>query len=103
MDQTTLRENKLLSNLDNFTKKWGSIASEYFTDEAMHEIKKLKVHISRGCLSGIPSSCGTNCNEAFHRYIRTFFHKSQLGTLLAYALMMTIVFNFNNKEKKTNI
>ena len=104
--KTTPRENELLSNLDAFTKKWETIASDnnkILTDEAMHEIKKLKVHISRGCLSGIPSSCGTNCNEAFHRYIQTFFDKSRLGTLLAYALMMIVVFKFNNKEKKTNI
>ena len=39
---------------------------------------------------------GTNRNEAFHRYINTFFHKSRLGILL-YALMMTIIHQYNSK------
>ena len=103
---TTPEASELLSNLDIFMEKWRSIAIDshkILTDEAIQEISRLKVHVSRGCLSEIPTSCGTNRNEAFHRYIRTFFHKSRLGALLAYALMMMIVFHFNNRNKKLNL
>ena len=33
--------------------------------EALNEIKKLKVHITKGWLSGINIGRGTNTNEAF--------------------------------------
>lgn len=100
---TTPEATELLSNLESFTDKWRDVATDdckVLRDEALTEINKLKVHVTRGCLSGIPPSGGTNRNEAFHRYIRTFFHKSRLGFLLAYALIMMIVFNYNNKEGK---
>ncbi len=42
-------------------------------------------------MSGIAASCGTNRNEGFHRYIRTFFHKSRIGTLLAYAIASALI------------
>ena len=45
---------------------------------------------------------GTNQNEAFHRYINSFFHKSRIGILLAYALMMTIICRFNRKDDYTS-
>lgn len=73
---TTPEATELLSNLESFTDKWRDVATDNFKvlrDEALTEINKLKVHVTRGCLSGIPSSCGTNRNEAFHRYVRTFF------------------------------
>ncbi len=103
---TTPEATEILSNLESFTGKWRDVAIDNFKvlrDEALTEINKLKVHVTRGCLSGIPSSCGTNRNEAFHRYIRTFFHKSRLGLLLAYALMMIIVFHYNNNKGGKNI
>ena len=53
---------------------------------------------SKGCLSGISVGGGTNNNEAFHRHIRTFFHKSRIGVLLAYAMMMTIICHFNSND-----
>ena len=55
----------------------------------------------KGCLSGIPVGCGTNRNEVFHRYIRTFFHRSRVGMLIAYALMMVIIYQFNSTQVGT--
>ena len=48
-------------------------------------------------MSDINVGGGTNRNEAFHRYVNTFFHKSRLGILLSYALMMTIIHQYNGK------
>lgn len=64
----------------------------------MAETEKLKVHILKGCLSGIHVGGGTNKNEAFHRYVNTFFHKSRIGVLLAYAMMMTIISHFETAK-----
>lgn len=41
---------------------------ELLTAEALAETEKLKIHIEKGCLSGMPVSGGTNRNEAFHRH-----------------------------------
>lgn len=71
------------------------------TKDSIEEIEKLQVHILKSCLSGITVGGGTNKNEAFHRYVRTFFHKSRIGILLAYALMTTIISNFNNNDKQS--
>lgn len=67
----------------------------------MEEIEKLKVHIVKSCLSGINVGGGTNKNETFHQYVNTFFHKSRIGVLLAYAMMMTIISHFNNKDSQS--
>ena len=104
--QSTPEPNEIASNLDEFIKKWRHINSDHgniLSSETIREVQKLKLHANKGCLSGIEVGGGTNRNEAFHRYIRNFFHKSRLGILLAYALMMLIVCNFNDKETKGNI
>ena len=91
----------LIKNLDIFLTKWIEISFngyKLFCDATIHEIEKLKVHASKGCLSEIEVGGGTNRNEAFHRYVNTFFHKSRIGILLSYALMMTIIHQYNTKD-----
>jgi hypothetical protein len=91
---------QLLQNVDSFISQWKDVSHEnrfVLTKECLEEFEKLKVHIMKGCLSQIPPGGGTNRNEAFHRYVNTFFHKSRLGILLAYALMMMIIHQSNSK------
>lgn len=98
----TPQSSELLKNMNAFTAKWKNISYDeqcILTKETLAEIEKLKIHVIKGCLSGIPIGGGTNKNEAFHRYINTFFHKSRIGILLAYALMMTIICHFNTNTK----
>jgi hypothetical protein len=95
---------QLLENINSFVQRWKGIVHNdrcVLTKDSIEEIEKLKVHIHKGCLSGIIVGGGTNKNEAFHRYVRTFFHKSRIGILLAYALMTTIIRNFNNNDKQS--
>lgn len=101
----TPKPTTLLHQLNKFVQKWGVVGDqEVLNVDAIAEIEKLKVHISKGCLSEIPVGGGTNRNEAFHRYINTFFHKSRIGTLYAYAILMLIIHKFNNSNcKKKNI
>ncbi len=91
----------MLANLDLFIHRWTNISHEgtpVLSIAALHEIEKLKIHIKKDCLSDISVGCGTNRNEAFHRYIRTFFHRSRVGILVAYALMMVIIYQFNSMD-----
>ena len=100
--QLTPEAAEILQNIDKFVQTWKSVifnSKHVLTQDAIQEVKKLKEHIVRGCLSGISVSGGTNTNEAFHRYTNSFFHKSRIGTMLAYALMMFICCNFNNRDK----
>ena len=61
----------------------------------------MKVHARKGYSSDIDVGGGTIRNEAFHRYVNTFFHKSRLGILLSYALMMTIIHQYNSKFRNS--
>lgn len=100
----TPQPSELLQNINSFVQRWENVAyngQNVLTRDSMEEIEKLKVHIVKGCLSGINVGGGTNKNEAFHRYVNTFFHKSRIGVLLAYAMMMTIISHFNNKDTQS--
>lgn len=98
----TPKPDELLNNLDKFSNKWCDVTfhgHKIFTDSTKLEIEKLKVHARKGCLSDIAVGGGTNRNEAFHRYVNTFFHKSRIGILLSYCLMMTIVHQYNTRNR----
>ena len=42
-------------------------------EKSLKEIKNIKVHIEKGCLSGIPPECGTNKNERLNRHLLNDF------------------------------
>lgn len=57
----TPEPNEILTNLQNFIQKWQLLQIDnknIITVEAIVEIDKLKVHIKKGCLSGIVVSGG---------------------------------------------
>ncbi len=100
--KATPQPTQMLNNLDKLKNKWRKIIFEgvpVLSNEALDEFDRLSAHIRKGCLSDIPVEGGTNRNEAFHRYINRFFHKSRMGILLGYALMMTIICDFNSRSK----
>ena len=63
----------------------------------MDALDRIRVHISKGCLSGIPPGCGTNRNENLHKIINPFFSRCRIGIPLALALL-TILFHRHNKR-----
>lgn len=78
---------EMLQNLDVFVNRWENVqgnGKRILCGEALHEIDNLKVHIRKGCISGISPGCGTNRNEAFHSNIKSFFHRSRIEILLAH-------------------
>ena len=99
------REQTQCQNLMKSLRTWKSLLlngvmllSMVFTESTKSEIDKLKIHARKGCLSDIAVGGGTNRNEAFHRYVNTFFHKGRIGILLSYALMMTIIHQYNSRN-----
>lgn len=66
-------------------------------ENVTNELCQLKVHIERGCLSGIPPGCGTNKNENLHRMVNPFFSRCRMGLPLVLALL-TILFHRHNQK-----
>ena len=88
----------LLDNIDFFIKKWKHAESNGWfivNDKVFKQLAQLKVHASKGCLSGINPGCGTNRNENLHRNINPFFSRCKMGIPLALALL-TILFHHHN-------
>ena len=74
------------TNLEEWLKKWSALGGNNpITNEVAKLVDNLLVHIDRGCLSGIPPSCGTNGNENLHRRMNGHFYTGRLGTLFACA------------------
>jgi len=93
---------EMLRNMDNFVKEWKNVShfgKPLFSSETLHEIEKLKFHITKGCLSNIEVGCGTNRNEALHRHMNSFFHQSRISILLAYALMTVLIYSHNSIQE----
>ena len=103
---TTPSKRTILEQLDNFLFKW---KKDTYSDEnilprtAITEINNLRKHIERGCLSGIPPSCGSNRNEAMHKTLRKNISRQRLGIQLALALLGIGLFTWNQKrdQKRT--
>lgn len=85
----------LKHKLSDFSSKWNN--TTVWTHETTAAITNLHKHVSAGCLSEIPPGNGTNRNERFHRFIRSFFNKSKIGITLAYALMSVLIHAHNSK------
>ena len=95
---------RILEKLENFLVKW---KKETYRDEnilpstAITEIDHLRKHIERGCLSGIPPSCGSNRNEAMHKTLCKNISRQHLGIQLALALLGIGFFTWNQKIDQT--
>ena len=44
--------------------------------KSLRAIENIKIHIKEGCLSEIPSGCGTNKNERLHKKLRKIAGRS---------------------------
>ena len=104
MADTPLSE-EITKKKKEFCEKWeqmtDSSGKRIWTSASAVAVTNLQKHVSAGCLSHIPPSCGTNRNERFHRYINSFFNKSKIGVLLAYALM-TVLIHVHNSQVMLN-
>ena len=87
------------SDLGVFVKKWLRICSDDVKAPAvMKEIDNLRKHMQKGCLSGIPSSFGTNRNENLHRMLNKRLAGNRLGVQLTVAHLSTFFHSWNLKR-----
>lgn len=89
---------KLLDNLDKFMTKWQQNDHEkatVFKPETVSALQRLRQHMQLGCLSNIPVGAGTNRNERLHQHLGSYFNRSKIGVLLAYALLNVILHSHN--------
>ena len=96
----------LLKSIENFICKWKDIStcsSHIFSEKTMQELSSIKVHIQRGCLSGINPSCGTNKNENLHKNINPFFSHCRIGIPLALALLSILFHHHNLKASREDV
>lgn len=91
--------------LDQFITKWkeatDSKGTKLFRPDTNTALSNIKQHIPNDCLSDIPPGGGTNKNERFREHLNSFFHRSRIGILLAYALL-TVVIHAHNASVKTH-
>ena len=93
----------ILKNIDNFMRQWKTV--EYnsiplLPSSAVHEIEKLISHVTKGCLSGIPPSGGTNRNEALHRTLNKSLKRSRIGLELALAFLGLFFYKWNETQSR---
>ena len=95
--ETPSRE-KILTNLEHFLQNQGEYVKSMPRKESLyHELENLKVHIERGCLSGLPLDGGTENNERLHRYLnrRFLWGASVISPELAVAILAVIIYAYN--------
>jgi len=88
---------KLIENLDKFIAKWqqNDKTTTLFKPETASALERLRKHMQFGCLSDIPVGAGTNRNERLHQHLKSYFNRSKIGILLAYALLSVILHAHN--------
>jgi len=87
-------------NVERFLKRWKDAecqGTKVLTQSALKEIDNLRIHIQKGCLSGIKPGRGTNRNEELHKDLNKIFSSSRYGVELAYALFTTCFYRHNEK------
>ncbi|XP_065908242.1 uncharacterized protein [Dysidea avara] len=93
---------KLIKNLQMYLNKWSDIcdhdSNPVLTAAVLKEINNVKIHISRGCLSGIPPHFGTNRNENLHRSLNSRFSGSRIGVEVAVALIAVFFHMWNSRH-----
>lgn len=96
----------ILKNIDSFLLQWNKIevnSTQVLPPPALKEISKLRIHVTKGCLSDIPPSGGTNRNEVLHKTLNKSLRRSRIGLELAVALLGFYFYKWNeNKVSKMN-
>ena len=91
----------LISNLQNFLKKWENRESngvKLFSSDHLSVISNIRGHILKGCLSGIPVRFSTSVNERLYKEMKKLLSKNRMGTQLAYAKFSRFFFKHNQNR-----
>jgi hypothetical protein len=92
----------ILDNLKKLETKWQhptyKNGKKILSKDIKGEIKKLKIHVKKGCLSNIPPGCGTSRNERLHKDMNKILSSSRLGVDLAYTRTFRMFYAHNKKK-----
>ncbi|XP_068687029.1 uncharacterized protein [Montipora foliosa] len=95
----------LIDNLKKFQREWKDVTDGNghlaLNTNATREMKNIKVHILKGCLSGIPPGCGTNRNERLNKHLNDFLSSNKIGISLAYARCFRLFAELSSMKKMT--
>jgi len=92
----------ILRNLESFEKKWMSKkinGKSVINSEGKNAIQLLKVHINRGCLSGIPAHASTSGNERLHRRLNYAIRTNRISVEMALIRCSRLFFVINNANR----
>ena len=102
--ESTPEPDVMSSKLEKFVSRWKDIedgnGKKVFTPPTFEAVRKLREHISAGCLSNIPPGGGTNRNERLHHHLNSLFTRTKIGILLAYAMLTLVIHSYNSSERR---
>ena len=88
-------------NLDNFIKRWKNTLNPNDQAKTFKELENLRVHVEKGCLSGIHPGQGTECNERLHQTLNKSFlcGATTIGPEIAIAVITLMFYAFNCRKE----
>ena len=91
----------MLTNLDRFVKNWENLevaGEKVISKSARDQLDKLRAHIEKGCLEGIPPKAGTSRQESMHKSLRKGVEKRRIGVKAAVASIGTCLYRWNERR-----
>ena len=87
------------ANLDRLIERWRNVPSSCLTEATFKQIENIRVHIKKGCLSGIPPGFGTERNEQLHRLLNRSLltGATRITVELAVALLTMLFCSYSSK------
>ena len=104
--KSTPSRSVMLTNLDRFVKNWENleVAGEKVLSKNVHDqLDKLRAHIEKGCLEGIPPKAGTNRQESMHKSLRKGVEKRRIGVKAAVASIGTCLYRWNERRMSEKV
>lgn len=97
----TPQPDKMERNLENFIKRWKSTLDQNNQCKTFREMENLRVHVRKGCLSGIEPDQGTECNERIHQTLNKSLlcGAPTIGPEIAIAVLSLIFYGLNCKKQ----
>ena len=96
---------KIEENLNVLINRWAYIKDGPVTQETLHAMENLRVHIGKGCLSDTPPGCGTERNEYIHRILNQslLVGSTSISVELAFTILTIIFFDMNTKKRYKDV
>lgn len=99
--KSTPSRSVMLTNLDRFVENWENLevaGEKVLSKNARNQLGKLRAHIEKGCLEGIPPKAGTSRQESMHKSLRKGVEKRRIGVKTAVASIGTCLYRWNERR-----